>query len=202
MNLLTDSLPKYVTVQGQDWLINSEFYIGITFELLMQMESISNEEKVDRALSLYFPVVPEDIAGAIDAMLWFYRCGSDPKETSEEPSKGHVKKSYCFEQDAELIYSAFFNVYQIDLAETDLHWWKFRALFAGLPSECEIKKIMGYRTADLKGLSKAQKKMYEKMRKVYALKSPQTVDSVMSLSARDQKMKDYIARRFMEVSKQ
>lgn len=200
MNLLIDPLPTSVIIQGQEWPINSKFYISILFELLMQKDAVTNEEKVSQALSLYFPEIPSDIKGAIDAMLWFYKCGNEPEDKSDASSgKGHAKQSYCFEQDAELIYSAFFNAYKIDLAEVDLHWWKFRALFAGLPSECEIKKIMGYRTADLKGLSKTQKKMYEKMRKLYALKSPQSVESVISLSVRNQRMKDYIDRRFREI---
>ena len=59
-------------------------------------------------------------------------------------------------------------------------------------------KVMGYRTADLGGMSKTQRKLYEKMRKVYALTNTRSVESAMSLAERDRRMKDYVARRFAE----
>ena len=79
-----------------------------------------------------------------------------------------------------------------------MHWWKFRALFRALPQECELVKIMGYRTADLKGMPKAQKKFYEKMRELYALTNSRSVESAMSLAERDRQMQEYVARRFRE----
>lgn len=200
MNLLIDPLPKEVYINGHAWAINYEFYIGILFELLMQNEALSDEEKVRQALTLYFPVIPSDPKKAMDAMLWFYRCGKDDhaRESAGKGSPG--PKAYCFDQDAELIYAAFYAQYHIDLSASDsLHWWKFRALFAGLSSECEIKKVMGYRIADLKGMSKAQKKLYEKMRKIYAIKNQRSAEGVLSLVDRNQRMKNYVARRFSEV---
>lgn len=199
MNLLIDPLPTSVKIEGQDWPINSEFYVGILFELMMQDSTLTDTEKIEQALSLYYPRVPSDIQGAIDAMLWFYRCGAQVQK-QEGGGGGYPKKAYCFKQDADLIFAAFYSQYHIDLSEEDgLHWWKFRALFAGLSADCELKKIMGYRTADLKGLGKTQKKFYERMRKVYALKNQRSVESTVSLAERDQRMKNYVARRFAEV---
>ena len=200
MNLLIDPLPKEVHINGHKWAINHEFYIGILFELLMQNEALSDEEKVRQALALYFPVLPPDPKGAMDAMLWFYRCGNEDQKQGAAGQGRPASKAYCFEQDAELIYAAFYGQYHIDLSTSDnLHWWTFRALFTGLSSECEIKKVMGYRIADLKGMSKAQKKLYEKMRKIYAIKNQRNTESVLSLVERNQRMKNYVDRRFSEV---
>ena len=200
MNLLIDPLPTSVKIGGQDWPINSEFYVGILFELIMQDSTLTDTEKVEQALSLYYPQVPPDIQGAMDAILWFYRCGAEAQKPENSGGGGHPRKPYCFEQDDALIFAAFYEQYHIDLSEAEgLHWWKFRALFVGLSADCELKKIMGYRTADLKGLGKTQKKLYEKMRKVYALKNQRSVESTVSLTARNQRMKDYVARRFSEV---
>ena len=201
MNLLVDPLPlpMSVKIEGQDWPINSEFYIGILFELIMQDNSLTDTEKVSQALSLYYPHIPPNIERAGEALLWFYRCGAEAHKPGSAGNVGHPKKAYCFEQDANLIYSAFYGQYHIDLSEAEgLHWWKFRALFSGLSSDCEIKKIMGYRTADTKNMGKAQKKLYEKMRGVYALKNQGSVESAVNLAERNQRMKDYVARRFME----
>lgn len=200
MNLLIEPLPTTVKILGQDYPINSAFYIGVEFEILMQNPDLSEQEKAAEALSLYYPKIPYDTEGAIDALLWFYRCGVEaPKSNNKEAAnRQRPKKAYCFEQDCDLIYAAFWANYHIDLAESDLHWWKFRALFRGLPLDCEIVKIMGYRTADLNGLDKATKKHYEKMRKLYAIKNLRSVDTSLSLAERDQKMMEYVSKRFEE----
>lgn len=201
MNLLIDPLPDTVEVGGRAWPINTAFYVGVLFELLMQDPSRTDEDKVMQALKLFYPKIPPDIAGAMDALLWFYRCGTvtEKAEKAGESGGGHPRKAYDFEQDADLVFAAFYGQYHIDLAEANgLHWWKFRALFRGLSPECELVKAMGYRTADLKGMGKAQKKLYEKMRKLYALKNQRSVESTLGLSQRDERMKDYIAKRFAE----
>lgn len=200
MSILVDPLPETVIIGGRPWPINSAFYIGVLFELIMQDADLSSAEKVGQALALYFPKIPDDKQAAVDAMLWFYRCGADEPKAAGRGKGGTPKKAYCFDQDADVIYSSFYGQYRIDLAEADgLHWWKFRALFAGLSAESEIKKIMGYRTADLNGLGKTQKKSYEKMRKIYALKNSRSVESAITLEERNRRMKEYVDRRFMEV---
>ncbi len=206
MNLLIDRLPDQVLIAGEAWPINSSFFIGIQFELLMQDRELAEGEKVGRALALYYPEIPPDLDGALERLLWFYSCG---KAASTEPETGggaaaknakRPPKAYCFEQDAPLIFSAFWGAYGIDLNEVEgLHWWKFRALFTGLSSACEFCKVMGYRTADTTGLSKKQKQFYERMKKLHALSNQMDVAAALTLAERNQRMKDYIARRYAEV---
>lgn len=197
MNILTEELPVCVEVGGRRYPINTAFWFWVRFELAMQDPDLPDTDKVRTALELCYPTVPTDLAAALDALLWFYRCGEDsPKEGRS--TGGRHRKAYCFEQDADYIYSAFLSCYGIDLTDSNMHWWKFRALFRALPQESELVKIMGYRTADLKGMSKAQKKFYEKMRKLYALTNNRSVESAMSLAERDRQMQEYVARRFAE----
>ena len=168
----------------------------------MQKPDLDDSVKAQEALSLYFTEIPFDISGAIDAILWFYRCGETLPQSSSEETASAVKdqrRAYCFEEDAYRIYSAFWRYYHIDLSESELHWWKFRALFQGLPSNSDMMKIMSYRTANLSGMDKIQKKHYEKMKKIYALKNPMK-KNVMSLAERDQRMKDYVAKRLAEAN--
>ena len=157
MNILVDPLPTTVKIGGQDWPINTAFYVWVLFEITMQDPTLTDAEKIEQALSLCFPTIPPDLNGALDAMLRFYRCGADAPTPGKGSGGGSHKKAYCFEQDADLIFASFMACYGIDLAEADsLHWWKFRALFRGLPQECEMVKVMGYRTADLNGMGKTQ----------------------------------------------
>lgn len=57
------------------------------------------------------------------------------------------KKTFDFIQDAEYIYSAFFECYKIDLYEqfNKLHWQKFIALFKGLNDATRFMKIVAIR---------------------------------------------------------
>ena len=202
MNILTDPLPETVKIAGEAWPINSDFSVGVRFELLMQDRTLTEEERLSRALLLYYPQLPPDLPAALDALLWFYSCGRE--RDGSEAAGGHgalkkpPKKVYCFEQDADLIFAAFWEAYGIDLAAAGMHWWKFRALFKALPSECEFCKVMGYRTADTNGMAKKQKELYGRMKKLYALKNEADVATAMTLAERNQKMKEYIARRLTE----
>ena len=206
MNLLTDTLPDTVDIGGNAWPINTDFYVGVQFELLMQDRTLTDEERLGRALLLFYPTPPADLSAALDGMLWFYSCGryerknTDTEKSSPAQKKKRDRKVYDFDQDADLIFAAFWAVYGIDLNSVEgLHWWKFRALFSALPADCEFCKVMGYRSMDTKGLSKKQKQHYEKMKQMYALKNEVDVGAVLSLGERNQQMKDYVNRRFAEM---
>lgn len=148
MNILTDLLPKTVTVGGEKCPINTDFRVSIRFELLMQNASLPDQDKALKALELYYPRAPCDAQGACDGMLWFYRCGKEETARQEGSGDGggEARRVYDFAYDADYIYAAFLAQYGVDLQETAyLHWWKFRAMFRALDENCEFVKIMGYR---------------------------------------------------------
>lgn len=59
------------------------------------------------------------------AFAWFLRMGSAGTVSGGE-------RDFDYEQDASEIYSAFRQVYGIDLLAAPLHWWQFSALLNGL----------------------------------------------------------------------
>ena len=151
MNVLTDTLPKTVDINGHKYPINTDFRAGVTFELLMS----ANERNIFRLLAPYFPdKFPEDVAGALRAVELFYCCGKLP-EKDDKPQKNKV--AYSFEVDSEAIFADFWQYYNIDLSQEGLHWWTFRALLYGLPEKSEFRHRIYYRTCDLKGLHKKEK---------------------------------------------
>lgn len=176
INLLVDELPETVEIDGQEYEINTDFRVGILFETMMQDRTLSTEERVLLALNLYYPNPPENVVQAFLNILWFYKCG---KEKMEEIVKGDddteggeegAKIAYSFEHDDAYIYAAFLQKYGIDLTTTDMHWWKFRALFRALPDDTPIIKIMGYRVAKITDkMSKGEKAYLRKMKKIYRL---------------------------------
>lgn len=189
MRNLYEPLPVSVTVSGRHYPINTSFRVWLQAEKIMQQGDISQAQRV----GLLLQACCKDPAKCctvehVDALLRFYRCGRDP-EADPGPSGRIV---YDFEQDADYIYAAFMQAYGIDLTRTDLHWWQFRALFASLPESCVISRIMGYRAADLKDMSKGQKKFYQRMKKVYALKPADTGRRKLTLEERDQLWLDQV----------
>lgn len=180
MNLILDILPTTVNIDGQEFRIKSNFRELMLFELLMQDNNIPNNEKVFRALSLFFiDEFPSDVNKAVDEMLWFYRCGEYEEPLSangEEGSSITPKRIYSYEHDAKYIYSAFLSQYGIDLQDIKyLHWWKFKAMFDSLHEDQKFVKIMEYRATNINSeMSKDQKDFYRKMKKLYALPDNRT----------------------------
>lgn len=199
MNFLTENLPETVSIGGRSVPINTDFRAGIQLELL----SLDDKLTAERLLQNYFGVQwPEPYDEAIKAAIWFYRCGKPPaKEDDEDKQKlQQTRRSYDFEVDAEAIYTSFWQAYQIDLRSEILHWWDFRALLIDLPEETPFMKRVYYRTAKTDGMSKKQKKAFAKLRKRYELPERGTIDQRLSLMERDEKMKQYVAKRFKEAN--
>ena len=72
--------------------------------------------------------------------------------------------------------------YGIDLESIEyLHWWKFNALFKSLTNDCEIVKIMSYRTMKISSkMSASERQFYSKMRRLYALPKSQSENEKIS----------------------
>ena len=70
------------------------------------------------------------------------------------------------------------------------------ALFEGLPETTLIQRVIYWRTADLTGMPKQERKHILKMRKLFALKEPEK--KPLSVEELNQQAKDRVARRFEE----
>lgn len=171
MNILIDTVPTSVDIDGVEYEINSNFRYGILFELLMQDSTIEEKDKICMALDLYYPVIPTNIDEAIEKILWFYKCGKDEAKVKSTGKDRGATQIYSFEYDDDYIYSAFLDQYGVDLQDIKyLHWWKFKAMFKALKEDNMIVKIMGYRNIDLSKIKdKEQKDYYKKMQKLYEI---------------------------------
>jgi hypothetical protein len=170
MNILVDKLPT----DYKGLKINTNFRSFILFELLMQDRGLSNEDKICLALKLFYEEPPKDLKKAIEGILWFYSRG-EKKEPKKE-GKSDKKQIYSYEYDANLIYSAFWHDYRLDLNEVEyLHWFKFKSLFDGLNEKNTICKYMGYRAVDLSKIKdKDEKKRYKNLKQQCALPDERT----------------------------
>lgn len=180
-NILLDKLPQY-TSNGLK--IRTDFRESIKFELLMQDNKIDEQTKIIQALKLYYYDLSKitDIKQAINDILWFYACGKQnmnvDKNKKKKENTENNKQIYSYEFDDEYIYSAFMEIYKIDLNSIKyLHWWKFKALMNSLSENTQFVKIIGYRAIDLSKIKDKDMKLnYKKLKKQYALPDMRTTE--------------------------
>lgn len=198
--MLLDQLPQTVEIAQMQVPVNWGYRACILIEILM-FSDLPDDEKLWKALNIFYcGRIPGDIDTAVQKMLWFHNCGQSGKSGGQKIR--HPKRSYCFEQDAPLIYAAFRTQYHINLNQTrneQIHWWEFSAMFENLNDDLKICRVMYWRTADTKGMSRKEAAFVRKMKKIFALKEPESsVDSQVKLAKRNADMKAYVNRRFQE----
>ena len=190
-NLLIDQMPEAIVVEGISYKINTDFRIGIMFDQMLCDLKLTDEEKVEIALGLYFKdAIPRDIDTALNELLLFYRCGNPPppkprkQEQREEVPSKPLTRVLDYDHDAPLIYAAFLSQYGIDLQDVvDLHWWKFSAMMEGLKADEEISRVMSYRAMDLSGIKdKKERAYYAKLKAKYALPNDEAVAEKKALA--------------------
>ena len=173
MNILIDKLPHHVDIDGVKYQINCDFRTSIRFELLIQESDLSIQDKVNQALKLYFNEIPYNTKKAVEQIIWFYSCGASDKDkcsNDNATSSNLTQRAYSFEYDKNYIFSAFYQIYGIDLIKKDLHWWKFKALFNSLTDDCLFSKILYYRNAEINSkMSKEYQQHLRKLKEIYAL---------------------------------
>lgn len=178
-NLLIDNVPKTVIIDNKEYDINYDFRISIMFELLIHDTNISEEEKIIKTLELYYPILPHKIDEAIEKILWFYKCGKEQGYKKHKKSSKIQKQIYSFDTDDEYIYAAFLSQYNVDLQETSLHWWEFKALFNSLSEDNKICEIMKFRCMDLNKIKdKEEKAYYKEMQELYKIEEETTEEDL------------------------
>lgn len=187
--------PETVTVGGRSYPICTDFRAGVALETAV----LSGEVDLAQLLRLYYPRgLPDDLDGAVNAMLWFYRCGAADNEDGTPRSHGTTVRAYDFEQDADAICAAFRAAYGIDLETARLHWWTFRRLLRGLPEDCAFMRRVTIRTADLSGMGAEQRRAMRKLKDQYALRPG---GRRKTLAERNAAMLAYAAKRLDDAAR-
>jgi len=164
-NILTDELPsEYAGVK-----VRTDFKQGIKFFKLMEDKDLTDIEKTNLIILCLFETIPK-----VDTDLWefinYYISGGE-----ETKQSGSSEKLFCFNQDADRVYSAFRQIYNMDLSSENLHWWEFLALFKCLPDGTNLARVIQIRSEpiDPKADSKTRAKMMHQ-KSLYALKTNET----------------------------
>lgn len=123
IDLRIKGLPNSIeSLKGEPIFINTDFRVWIRFWKDLEQFKYHIIDEVD--CSYLFldepPIIDEHILNQLE--LFMYNPSSTPKSESSE------QKTLDYVEDGEYIYSAFMQLYGIDLTECDLHWHKFQAL--------------------------------------------------------------------------
>lgn len=123
-SLMRAKMPDHIYSGGKRYAIQTDFR-----KILLVLKAIGdpNLEEFTRTDMLHRHFYKGDAPeNAEDAFIEFVNCGKDDRESSG-------RKDFDFEQDAAEIYSAFMQVYGLDLFSVeDMHWWRFSALLDGV----------------------------------------------------------------------
>jgi hypothetical protein len=179
MNILLDALPT----EYKGYKINTDFRTGIKLSNIFSSYYESEEDQLDDAIDALWgsgvpTAVSEDKGIDIDYPLifetinWFMNCGNlDTKPKKKDKDKKEVEDiPYDFDIDANFIFSAFYQQYGIDLTETNMHWFKFVALFSSL-QDTVFSRIQEIRTQDLSEISdKKQRSLAYKQKESFKIK--------------------------------
>lgn len=155
-----NKLPHSVTINNREITINTDYRLFVKFEL--EMQGNDTKKAIKNVLSAFYPAFSLITEEMVDKFIWFYKCGKTDVLKDSKGKKTSKNRAYDYEVDDDLIYSAFMETYHIDLSRP-LHWWKFKALFNGLNSECEFCKIKSYRLYNGKDKNLLELKEYYKL---------------------------------------
>lgn len=147
MNMF-NKLPHYVYINKEKYFINTDFRIFIDFEI--EMQDRDKKSACLNALQKFYPVFLEIInsgllSEAVDKFIWFYKCGKKDVEIKVSNKTNKNLRIYDYDFDSDLIWGAFYSQYRVDLSKAKIHWWKFRAMWNSLDSECQFSKVRSYR---------------------------------------------------------
>lgn len=165
-NLLIDNPPTTATVNGTDYAINTDFRTVLSYLRLLDDEDLSDQDKTVLALVLFFGkrIKSADIEGLVAYVRWYINCGQEPKNEKKK------ERYFDILIDSGRIFAAFFQIYNINLRETSIHWWIFCELLAGLPKGTNLADVIDIRARPFRpDMKPSERNELAELKKHYAL---------------------------------
>lgn len=135
IDLRNKGLPSCLEWEGGSCDILTDFRTWIEFG-----QRLIEEHKV--WFGIFPDMRPPDGEEWVMAAIAFYRSPNPIPRQTRTPSN---VRAFDYVTDGEFIVASFQQAYGIDLTSCDMHWHRFKALFDGLPDDCKLSKIIGYR---------------------------------------------------------
>ena len=145
------TFPETLTVDGRVFAINPGFRVHLKIIRLLEDDSVFDLHKIGLIARWFFvDEYPPDVLGALN--MFFSQSHSRSANRSTEECTRDVDSGvdFCYEFDADVIYTSFLQAYQIDLLRVPfLHWYDFQLRLVGLPSDSPFRLRLKLRGLDL-----------------------------------------------------
>ena len=166
--------PTKVKIEDREYEINTDFRVAIECNQIALDDKISDFE---RALAIIYKLYGEkglnaksDLNRLLELGQKYLSCGKEVEnKENEEPDMDFV-------QDMDYIEASFMSDYNIDLSNTEMHWWKFYNLINGLSNSemgscCVLNRVRNLRTYDTSQIKDTKERSkIEKAKQQVALK--------------------------------
>lgn len=164
-NILLDDPP----VDFRGVKINTDFRQGLKFFRILAADKFDETMKARLMITAIFDGNPwgvvEDPQEVMDFIGWYISGGREGEEESEES-----ERLFDWNVDNTLLFSAFFQVYGINLRNAGFHWWEFLALFNGLPDNTKLSSIIDIRGKEIPEKADAKyKAKVKKLKRLFAI---------------------------------
>lgn len=156
-------LPETVEVDGSLYTIQTSFKYFLRF-----IELLANKDIKPQDFDfMYKSKKPQNRESGLIALVQF--CNPPQILPHTDKLESSSEKAVDYAVDADYIYAAFLEQYGIDLVESDMHWYKFQALFRGLHNT-KLNEIIGYRSYENTGGKRdAYTRQMEKLKNAWEL---------------------------------
>ena len=168
--------PEYVKIGDKKYKINTDFRVAIECNNIAQDDSIGNTE---RPLAIIYKLFgdeglenPQDWEKLLELGIKYLSLG---KDTSGVDNNNEIDMD--FNEDMDYIEASFMSDYNIDLANTEMHWYKFYNLINGLSNSelgncCVLNRVRNLRTFDLSQIKdNKERERLAKAKEMVALKN-------------------------------
>ncbi len=168
IELKKQRLPESVEVDGSFYKVHTSFKFWLRF-LELIADSKTQPQDFD---FMYIEEKPISRLNGLIALVQF--CNPPQILPRTESKEQGSDKAVDYAIDADYIFAAFMERYGIDLVESEMHWYKFQALFKGL-HDTKLNEIIGYRLwENTSGKRDAYTRQMEKLKTAWEL--PQESD--------------------------
>lgn len=173
MNILTDSFDSNVYIDGKAYPVRCDFKTVIKIICFFETDE-KREKKLAYAFSNFYKVLPDSAQKAESGIESFFEAG-------KKTGGGKGEKLFSFSRDCEYIYSAFYQIYNIDLAKENFHWYKFCSLFKGICRDTVFSEILKIRSKDLNDIKDpGQRKKMAELKNTFSLDGEMSVEQAFS----------------------
>ena len=168
--------PEYVKIGDKKYKINTDFRVAIECNNIAQDDSIGD---VERPLAIIYKLFgdegldnTQDWEKLLELGIKYLSLG---KDTSGVDNNTEIDMD--FNEDMDYIEASFMSDYNIDLANTEMHWYKFYNLINGLSNSelgncCVLNRVRNLRTFDLSQIKdNKERERLAKAKEMVALKS-------------------------------